>query len=69
MYCYFQCSVQLFLMVPWVDLQCVIVVFLGHTHLLFNWVTLITGHLQKTDHKKKHLVKQGFLSTPIQVPG
>ena len=25
----------LFLTVPWVDLQCVIVVFPGHTHLLF----------------------------------
>ena len=27
----------LFLMVPWVGLQCVIVVFLDHTHLLFSY--------------------------------
>ena len=26
----------LFLTVPWVDLQCAIVVFPDHTHLLFN---------------------------------
>ena len=26
----------LFFTVPWVGLQCVIVVFPGHTHLLFN---------------------------------
>ena len=28
----------LFLTVPWVGLQCVIGVFLDHTHLLFNYV-------------------------------
>ena len=28
----------LFLMVPCVDLQCVIVVFPDHTHLLFKWL-------------------------------
>ena len=28
--------VWLFLAVPWVDLQCVIVVFPDHTHLLFS---------------------------------
>ena len=34
MYCY--CNVMwLFLTVPWVGLQCVIVVFPDHTHLLF----------------------------------
>ena len=27
---------RLFLTVPWVDLQCVIVVFPDHTHLLFG---------------------------------
>ena len=27
----------LFLTVPWVGLQCVIVVFPDHTHLHFNW--------------------------------
>ena len=30
---------RLFLMVPWVGLQCVIVVFPDHTHLLFVCVT------------------------------
>ena len=34
MYCYYKCSVA-FLTVPWVGLQCVIVVFPDHTHLLF----------------------------------
>ena len=28
----------LFLMVPWVGMQCMIVVFPGHTHLLFEWL-------------------------------
>ena len=28
----------LFLMVPWVGLECVIVVFPDHTHLLFNHI-------------------------------
>ena len=31
----------LFLMVSWVGLHCVIVAFLGHTHLLFNSVTSV----------------------------
>ena len=30
----------LFLMVPWVGLQCVIVVFPDHTHLLFNHIKI-----------------------------
>ena len=30
------CAVWLLLTVPWVDLQCVIVVFPDHTHLLFD---------------------------------
>ena len=29
-------GIWLFLPVPWVGLQCVIVVFLDHTHLLFG---------------------------------
>ena len=35
-------ALWLFLMVPWVGLQCVVVVFLGHTYLLF--VISITQH-------------------------
>ena len=35
MSCYCKCF-KLFLMVPWVDLQFVIVVFPDHTHLLFD---------------------------------
>ena len=31
----------LFLTVPWVGLQCVIVVFPDHTHLLFNLIITI----------------------------
>ena len=31
----------LFLMVPWVGVQCVIVVFPDHTHLLFDLTTLV----------------------------
>ena len=34
-YCYYKCSAALFLKVPWVGLQCVIVIFPDHTHLLF----------------------------------
>ena len=29
---------RLFLTVPWVGLQCVIVVFPDHTHMLFRWL-------------------------------
>ena len=41
----YECSVTvyvlwLFLTVPWVDLQCVIVVFSDHTHLLFNLISV-----------------------------
>ena len=37
MYCYCKCSVALpHRAVPWVGLQCVIVLFPGHTHLLFS---------------------------------
>ena len=35
MYCYFN-VLWFFLSVPWVGLQCVILVFLDNTHLLFN---------------------------------
>ena len=35
MYCYYKCSVALFLEVPWVGLQCVIVVFPDRNHLLY----------------------------------
>ena len=35
----------LFLTVPWVGLQCVIVVFPDHTHLLFDWQNLCRGPL------------------------
>ena len=31
----------LFLTVPWVGLQCVIVVVHDHTHLLFKWIYLL----------------------------
>ena len=36
----------LFLTVPWVGLQCVIVVFPGHTHLLFGrpYISKSQGH-------------------------
>ena len=34
MYCYYKCSVALFVKVPWVGLQCVIVVFPDHTQFL-----------------------------------
>ena len=46
MYCYYKCSVA-FLTVPWVGLQCVIVVFSDHTHLCFKknvQVSLINTH-------------------------
>ena len=41
----YECSVTvyvlwLFLTVPWVDLQYVIVVFSDHTHLLFNLISV-----------------------------
>ena len=37
-------SVQfLFLTVPWIDLQCVIMAFLGQTHLLFESVLCTVG--------------------------
>ena len=40
----------LFLMVPWVDLQCVIVVFPDHTHLLFVVHPLVLmNRLNKTE--------------------
>ena len=32
---------KLFLTVPWIDLQCVIVVFLNHTHLLFSYSSIL----------------------------
>ena len=35
----------LFLMVPWFDLECVIVAFPGHTHLLFQESTMIIRHM------------------------
>ena len=37
--CIVTCAINvlwLFLTVPWIGLQCVIMVFPGHTHLLFN---------------------------------
>ena len=40
MYCYYINVLWLFLTVPWVGLQCVIVVFSDHTHLLFEGVRL-----------------------------
>ena len=33
----------LFLTVPWVGMQCMIMVFPGHTHLLFEWLIEIVG--------------------------
>ena len=41
----------LFITVPWVCLQCLIVVIPAHTHLLYNWNSaakkcLFTGHKQ-----------------------
>ena len=36
MYCYYKYSVWLFLTVPWVGLQCVIMVFPDFTQLLFR---------------------------------
>ena len=36
MHCYNKYFLWLFLVVPWVGLQCAIVVFLDHTHLLFD---------------------------------
>ena len=36
MYCYYTCSVWFFLKVPWVGLQCVVLVFPDHTLLLFT---------------------------------
>ena len=36
----------LFLMVPWVGLQCVIVVFPHHTHLLFPTSSILPNHFR-----------------------
>ena len=34
------CLTDVFFTVPWVGLQCVIVVFLDHTHFLFGYLSL-----------------------------
>ena len=52
MYWYYKCS-ALFLTVPWVHLQCVIVVFPDHTHLFFV-LLLIDSHKCDT-HKDINL--------------
>ena len=64
---YYRCIVTinalwLFLTVPWVDLQCVIVVFPDHTHLIFYSILNIyisqtnVCHLEeKTQNKEIHV--------------
>ena len=59
----------LFLMVPWVGLQCVILAFPGHTHLLChmliesNMRALVLLNLLNSLRKKiKKLTKPGILS-------
>ena len=39
-------ALWLFLMVPWVGLQCVIVVFPHHTHLLFPTSSILPNHFR-----------------------
>ena len=45
MYCSNKCSVA-FLIVPWVGLQCVIVVFPDYTHFLISVQTVCKGYQQ-----------------------
>ena len=45
----------LFLMVLWVGLQCVIVVFPDHTHLLFGF-----NNMSQTVYETKHSIEEGL---------